>query len=503
MKILLARMNHETNTFSPVATPLKSFGDDGPLYGQQAYAASKGTRTAIAAFITLAEQAGHEVVVAISAMANPSGRVSADAYTHITDTIVAAAKGCDAVMLDLHGAMVAENADDGEGALLTRLRAVLPHAPVAVALDLHGKMTPEIANHADVIVSFKTYPHIDMYETGEHAGRLLLDMIANRAKPVIVWRRLPLMVHTLRSRTDIGAMHDAVQMAKQAEKDGMLAVSVLAGFSLADIAAPCISVVVVGDGNKQAAERVADDIANFIWEHRDGFVYESEPLSESVAHAKSEASKSGSQPILLLDHGDNCMSGGTCDDMNVLHEAIAQGLTDIVVGPVCDPEAVEQMIAAGVGATVTIKLGDKVPLVQLGIIPQSRELTGTVARITDGEYVISGPTYTGQRIKMGRTVRLDLPQAQVMVTETPQEHWDLGIFEHIDIDPTKHQYVLLKSRMYCRPVFVPLSKAVVACDGGGVTSSDYSRFPFSKVSRPVYPLDPETIYSFNRNENHD
>jgi microcystin degradation protein MlrC len=320
-------------------------------------------------------------------------------------------------------------------------------------------------------------------------------MIAGRTKPVIAWRRLPLLVHTLRSRTDIGAMHEAVQMAKKAEQNGMLGVSVLAGFSLADIAAPCISVVAVADGDQQAAERTVDEIANFIWANRDGFVYESEPLSHSIAHAQLEADKPGAKPVLLLDHGDNCMSGGTCDDMNVLHEALAQGLTDIVVGPICDPEAVAQMIAVGVGAKITIKVGDKVALTQLGITPVSRTLTGTVGRITDGEYVISGPTYTGQRIRMGRTVRLDCEQVQAMVTETPQEHWDLGIFEHIGIDPTKHRFVLLKSRMYCRPVFVPISKAVVECDGGGVTSSDYSRFPFNKVSRPVYPLDKQTSYS--------
>ena len=133
MKILVARMNHETNTFSPIATPLKSFGDDGPLYGADAYAASKNTRTGIAAFIDVLEAAGHEVVVACSATANPSGTVSANAYTHLSDTIVAAAQGCDAVALDLHGAMVAENSDDGEGDLLERVRAALPHAPIAVA----------------------------------------------------------------------------------------------------------------------------------------------------------------------------------------------------------------------------------------------------------------------------------------------------------------------------------------------------------------------------------
>ncbi len=491
MKILVARLNHETNTFSPVATPLKSFGDDGPLYGQQAYAASRGTRTAIAAFIELAEQAGHEVVVAVSAMANPSGRVAAQAYTHLRDTILAAAPGCDAVMLDLHGAMVAENSDDGEGELLEKLRALLPEAPIAVALDLHGKITDKLMDNADIVVSFKTYPHIDMYETGAHAARLLLDMIDGRTRPVMAWRRLPLMVHTLRSRTDMGAMHDAVDMARMAEGAGMLGASVLAGFSLADIAAPCISVVVISDDDEEGAEQFADVIASFIWDNRDGFIYESERLSESIAQATLAAQQPGTGPVLLLDHGDNCMSGGTCDDMNVLHEALAQGLEDIVVGPICDPEAVALMIRAGVGAHLDIPVGDKVPLLQLGITPVPRILSGTVGRITDGEYVITGPTYTGQRIRMGRTVRLDLPHAQVIVTETPQEHWDLGIFTHIGIDPTKHRFVLLKSRMYCRPVFVPIAKAIVECDGGGVTSSDYSRFPYTKLSRPVYPLDKE------------
>lgn len=494
MKILLARMNHETNTFSPIETPLTSFGENGPLYGDAAYQASKRTRTGIAAFIDLAEAAGHEAVVAISATANPSARVEASAYLNICDAIVAAAKGCDAVMLDLHGAMVAQNTDDGEGELLERIRAVLPEAPVAVALDLHSKMTDRIINNADVIVSFKTYPHVDMYETGEHAGRLLLDMIAGRTAPVMAWRRLPLMVHTLCSRTDMGPMHEAVNMAKQAESNGMLGVSVLAGFSLADIAAPCISVVVVADGDKQAAQNMADEIADYIWAQREDFIYHSEPLVMSIRRAKEQAALPGSGPVLLLDHGDNCMSGGTCDDMHVLHEALAQGLTDIAVGPVCDPEAVQTMINAGVGQTVTLKIGDKVPLTQLGITPVPRELTGTIARITDGEYTMSGPTYTGQRMQMGRTVRLDTPDAQIIVTETPHEHWDLGIFEHIGIDPTKHCYVLLKSRMYCRPVFVPLAKSVVECDGGGVTSSDYSRFPFASITRPVYPLDSETEY---------
>ncbi|CAG9167705.1 M81 family metallopeptidase [Cupriavidus pampae] len=494
MKILIARLNHETNTFSPVATPLESFD---PQYGEQGYRAAKGSRTAAGAFIDLAEAAGAEIVVPVIAGANPSGRVAAAAYTHLTDTIVAAARGCDALLLDLHGAMVAENSDDGEGDLLARLREVVPNVPIAVALDLHGNITQTLIDHADIAVSFKTYPHVDMYETGEHAGRLLLDMVAQRVRPVMAWRRPPLITHTLRSRTDEGAMARAVARAKEAERDGMLAVSVLAGFGLADIPAPCLSVIVVGNGDQNAAEAVADRIAAQIWAERADFVYDSEPLADSIATAARAAesdTRAGDKrgPVLLLDHGDNCMSGGTCDNMAVLHEALAQGLEDIAVGPVCDPEAVATLIAAGVGAQVTLKVGDKVAMPQLGLYPESKSLSGTVAAISDGEYVISGPTYTGQRIRMGRTALLDIGAAKVIVTETPQEHWDLGIFTHIGVDPHAARFVLLKSRMYCRPVFVPIAKAVVECDGDGVTSSRYEKFPFRNVARPVFPLDKDS-----------
>lgn len=492
MKILVARLNHETNTFSPIATPLASFE---PLYGAEAYSALKNTRTGIAAYIDVLEQAGHEVVVACSAMANPSGTVSAAAYTHLCDTIVSAAQGCDAVALDLHGAMVAENSDDGEGDLLERVRAALPHAPIAVAFDLHGKMTDKIINNSDIVISFKTYPHVDMYETGAHAGRLLIEMINQKIKPTLAWRRLPLMLNTLCSRTDIGPMHEAVKLAKEAEAKGMLGVSVLAGFSLADIAAPCISVVVVSDNDPQAADAVAQNIADFIWSARSDFIYKNEPLATSIARAKNLAAQPGSGPVLLLDHGDNCMSGGTCDDMNVLHEALKQGLEDIVVGPICDPEAVDLLIKAGLKATVTLQIGDKVPLTQLGITHPHRPLTGVVSAISDGQYIVSGPTYTGQRIHMGRTVCLDLPQAKIMITETPQEHWDLGIFSHIGIDAPSHRFILLKSRMYCRPVFAPLAKALVECDGGGVTGADHTRFPYTKLTRPVYPFEMDTAWS--------
>ena len=488
MKFLIARFNHETNTFSPVPTPLSAFAPD---YDAQAYRANDGMRTAMAAFIDAARSLGAECVTPVSAMANPSGRVDADAYTDLTDRIVAAAPGCDAILLDLHGAMVAEGTDDGEGDLLARVRAAAPGVPLGVALDLHGNITQKMVDNADVMVGFKTYPHIDMYETGEHVARLVLQMLQQGRCYAVRWRPLALMSHTLRSTTLGGAMADAVECARKTEGKGVPAMSVFAGFSLADISAPCMSVVATIEDTPQGETlggAALDCVSRRIWSEREGYVYTSEPLSDAFGRAQALAA-GASQPVLLLDHSDNCMSGGTCDTMDVLEAAWKHGLTDIATGPLCDPEAVAEMVRAGVGAQVTLQLGNKVALTQLGLFKEPQHVRGTVRAISDGSYTVTGPIYTGQRCSMGRAVWLDLGSTQIVVVEQPHEPWDLGVFSCVGLDPTAYRYLLLKSRMYCRPVFVPLSAGVVECDSAGVTSSDYRLFPFKNVRHPVYPLD--------------
>jgi len=491
MKILIARLNHETNTFSPVPTPLAAFA---PTYDADAYHANKGMRTAMSAFIEAAENLGTQLVTPVSATANPSGPVHAAAYDALTDRIVQAAAGVDAILLDLHGAMVAEHTADGEGDLLARVRAAAPLAPIGVALDLHGNITEAMVQHADVMVGFKTYPHVDMFETGAHTARLLLDMLAGHARYRVRWHRLPLMSHTLRSTTLDGPMRDAVQVARDMEhkegepQGGLPAVSVFAGFSLADIEAPCMSVVATCRVHDATAQSKVDALAQNIWQRRAEYVYHSEPLERSLERARQLA-EGADKPVLLLDHGDNCMSGGTCDTTHVLQTALDMGLVGIAVGPLCDPEAVEQLIAAGQGAQATIALGNKAPLAHMGIHTAPLRLSGTVRTISDGSYTVTGPIYTGQRCHMGRSVCFDTGSAQIVITEQTHEPWDLGVFHCVGMAPTQFRYLLLKSRMYCRPVFGPLSAGLVECDSPGVTTSDYSRFAFQNVTRPVFPLD--------------
>jgi microcystin degradation protein MlrC len=492
MHLLAARLNHETNTFSPVPTPLASFGPDGPTFGAAAYAQVKGTRTGLGAFIEAAQARGDRLTVAVNATANPSGRVDDDAYERLAGAIVDAARaGCDAILLDLHGAMVTQSIDDGEGELLRRLRAAAPATPIAVALDLHGNITQAMIDHADIIVGFKTYPHVDMFEAGAHAARLLFAMVDSGRKPALAWARPPLLSHTLRSATGEGAMQRAVERARRMEAEGVLAATVFAGFSLADIADAGMSAVVVAR-TRDEAQRAADELARQLWEERAGFVYSSAPLAQSVAQARAlRAQDRSGRPLLLLDHGDNVMSGGTCDTTDVLEECLRQGLSGIGVGPTCDPQAVAGAIAAGVGARVELTVGN-VRALGLGTDPRPRmRVQARVRAVTDGRFRISGPIYTGETWSMGRTVVLEADAFTLVVTERPMEPLDLGVFESAGVDPRRFDYLILKSRMYCRPSFVPLACGLVECDSRGVTSSDYSLFAFRRVRRPIYPLDPD------------
>ncbi|HET9579287.1 MAG TPA: M81 family metallopeptidase [Usitatibacter sp.] len=490
MRFVIAQMQHETNTFSPVPTPWDAFGNQGPSIGRAALEAIQGTRVPMAAFIDLARREGAEIFTPVAAWANPSGPVDGEAYDRICGLVCDAVRqGCDAVFLDLHGAMVVEGrTDDGEGTLLERVRAVAPHTPIAVSLDLHANVTERIVRNCDVIAGYKTYPHVDGYESGELAGSILLRYLKGGIVPVMAWGNRPLLAHTLRQNTAESPMRDFVEAARAAERDGMLAASAFGGFQLADIHDAGISAVVVADRDRTAAQAACDAILDAAWRRKEDFVYRGRPLEEALIEAKRLGDQSGG-PVLLLDHADNCASGATQDTMHVLEAALRLGLSGIAVGPVRDPQAVARMVEAGIGSRVTLPVGGKAAMPAIGRKGEPMQLEGVVRNITDGEYTITGPQFTGMRCYMGRTAVLDTGRAQIVVTERNQEPWDRGVFESVGIRPEKQRYLLLKSRMYFRPVFLPIAKGAVLCDGVGVASSDWKQFTYRKVRRPIYPLD--------------
>jgi len=484
-------MEHETNTFSPVPTLLERFGRGGfgVPRGPEVIERFQGTGTGIGAFLDVATEAGWEIASPIAANAAPSGRVDAAAYAEMTGAICDAVEaGCDAVFLDLHGAMVAETTIDGEGTLLGRIRRIAPDIPIAISLDLHANMTAEIVENCTVLVGYKTYPHLDMYEAGEHAGRLLVRTLAGEINPVMVWGQRPILAQTLRMGHDDEPMGPLLETARMQEANGLLASSVFGGFPLADIWHAGLSVVTIADGDQAAAEAARDDILDAAWAERAEFMFESKPLSETVAEAKAMADG----PIILLDHCDNAASGGTQDTVAVLAEVIAQGLEDVAMFAICDPDAVQQMTAAGVGNEVTLALGGKVDMPQIGRVGEPLEVTGRVRSLTDGVFTITVPMGRGTQTDMGPSGVLEIGSVKVVVISRNVEPQDPGCFRSMGIEPTHMRYLILKSRIHYRAGFTDISTRDIPCNGVGVTSSDNTLFTFEDVRRPIYPLDPNT-----------
>ncbi len=487
MRVVMAMMKHETNTFSPVPTPWSRFEDWSAAFGEDVIRAYEPTNMTLSAYIKLCREADAEIISPIAAEAMPSGPVSDDAYNRMSDAILeAVAKGCDAIMLDLHGAMVTESTPDGEGTLLARVRQAAPATPICVTCDLHANLTQAMVDNCDALIGYKTYPHTDMFEVGTTVGKILLAKVRGEVDPVMAWGRVPVLSQTLRQGTDDEPFKSLIRLTREAEASGeVMAATVFGGFALADIQDAGISCITVADGNQAAAESVVERLRAEMWEHRGDHLYGHEPLTDAVARAKSIAQG----PVVLLDHADNTGSGGNQDVMTVIEEVIRQGLDDVAVGGLWDPGAVQQMMQAGIGATVTIALGGKTDMPSIGRKGEPLTVTGKVKVLSDGEWVVRGPMYHGLKVQMGPTAVLDTGKMQIVVVSRHHEPWDQGIFLSVGIDPAYKRYILLKSRIHYRAGFAPIARHTITLDGVGVTTSDNNLLDYRNVRRPIYPLD--------------
>jgi microcystin degradation protein MlrC len=302
----------------------------------------------------------------------------------------------------------------------------------------------------------------------------------------MVWGARPMMTSTLVHTPSRQPMKDIMDMATAAEQSGaVLNASVFGGFPHADIPHICCSAVIVCDRQTDQGRALLDRLLDMAWERRAAFLYEGAPLARQIAHARTL----GDGPIVLVDHGDNTASGGTQDVMSVIEEVMRQGLDDVVAGPICDPVSVERILAAGTAAGMTLPLGGKVDMPQIELLARPLTVTGKVTRITDGEFVVTGPMATGTRVRMGKTAVLDTGPMQIVISERRSEPFDLGVFTHCGIDPRRKRYVLIKSRQHFRAGFEPIARHIVLCDGEGVTSSDLRLFTYRKRPKPLYPFE--------------
>lgn len=490
MRWLLAMIKHETNTFSPVPTPLARFFRGNPeiLAGERAIRAYENTDSGLGGYIEVARRVGAEIVVPVAAESWPSGPTSAETHELLCKLVLDEVRkgGYDAILLDLHGAMVAEGVEDAEGDLLRRLREIDPETPVAVTLDMHANIYADIVDHATVISGFHTYPHVDIREAGMRAANVIVRTLQGEIKPVMTWAGKPMLPHVMCQGTHAEPNKSLQERCRQLEAEGVLAASVFVGFPHADIREAGLSAVVCTDANLAQAEQYRDELLERAWNDRAKWVFHPEPLAPTIARAK--AIEQG--PVVLLDHFDNTGSGGTMDTTAVLAEVLRQELDNVVFYAICDPQAAREAATAGVGSVVTLPLGGKVAMPAIKQASEPLTVTGRVKLVFDGVYLNRGPMYRGVRNDTGLTVVIDTGRVEIVVVSRHQEPFDINCLLSAGIDPLQKRYVVLKSRVHWRAGFSAMATEIIECTGVGVTTSDYAQLDFQHVRRPIYPLDP-------------
>ncbi len=490
-RVLIAGFKHETNTFSKTPTTIQSYQARSVTEGPGISAYFKGTKTEVAAFLDACERYGWETVLSVVADATPSGRLTKDTYEHfagrIVDDVRKAGK-LDAILLNLHGAMAAEHTHDGEGTLMQRLREVVgPGVVIMATLDLHANVTKAMATYADILVSYRTYPHIDHYEIATEAMDIVKRTLDGAIKPKIYIARRPMIDGADHGRTTTpGPMTELLARCTKikAEDKGVLAASINAGFAWADIPEVGPTAVIVGDGNDPRFQGYVESLADYIWETRDFRTVKYFTVADAIARAKAVASPG--KPAVLSDAADNPGGGGYCESTGLLRGMIDAGLENAAMAAFYDPEAAAVCHKAGVGAKIKLKLGGNFDIrFSEPIIAE-----GTVTHLGDGKFNIEGPMLKGLGVDMGPTATFKIGGVEVVINSRRFQNYDRNFFRTGGVEPTKLTFLAVKSSQHFRAAYAPLASEVIIVDeGGGVMSNDLTKLPFENVPRPIYPLD--------------
>jgi microcystin degradation protein MlrC len=491
-RVLTGRFMHETNTFSVQKTDMALWRRRDFHLGNEIPAAFRNTRSALGATFEAADKYGWVLVHPVSANANPSGMVTDDAFEQIGGMMLEAARQgpIDGVLLHLHGAMVVDSYEDGEGELLARLRNILgPDVPIVVTLDLHANVTELMADNASALIAFRTYPHVDQYERAWQGAELLERAMRGEVKPQTVIARRPMLYGLDRGRHQQGPMAELIARGEALEAAGdILAASACAGFSRANIRdvgpSVTITVDVSGGDARPHGQRVAEEFMDHAWATRDYESFKLLPVSEAVARAK--AGKPGDKPLVVADYTDNPGGGGYGDATAFLKGLVDADVQRVAFHAICDPEAVMHGMRAGVGVPTTITLGGKTDP-RMGGGPLT--LTGEVTHLTNGKFIAYGPMGGGLERDYGPSMVFRTGGIDIIAISNNGQAVDLGQFTSLGIDPTRYTTVCVKSMQHFRAAFEPIAREVILVDTGALCSEVYTPELFDKVRRPIWPLD--------------
>ena len=486
MRIALIHIGQETNDFNPVPTTLRDYESFGIVEGSTIVDTFRGVGE-IGGFLDAMEQSGRsiEMVPIVRGWAVAGGRITQEAYRFFEQKIrlgLQAAGPIDGLSLQVHGACAADGIDDVEGAQLQTCRDVLgPNVPIVLGLDHHGNITRKMIALSTAIVGHRTQPH-DPYDTGRLGAKVMLKILYGGARPVMAWRKLPLLSHQEQFLTAQGPMKTWFDRARAVEADPrVLQASNYPMQPWLDVAEGGWSTVVVTDNDQPLAEKIADELADLAWSLRAEF-QKKDAVPIDVAVRMADAAATGL--VVLSDTGDTVFGGSSGDSNLILESILRLGIRSRVLMPLIEPETVAALVAAGEGANVTLAVGGH----SAPRFFKPLTVSGTVGRIHRG--MVPLRNYYQSEIDMGCTVVFQVGPVTLLVSEYRGVAGNLpDVYEFMGIDPRQYKMAVLKTASNFQ-YFAALSSQVIRVDTAGPGQSDVLSLPWERLPRPVYPLDP-------------
>ncbi len=492
-KIAIAGFMHETNCFVPGFTEYEHFTNppdrSGILRGEEILAEFKERGASTAGFLN-GNDSNHAIEPLLWTSTTPGGTVSRNAYERISAEILSRLSDVlpvDGVYLDLHGAMVSEEHPDAEGELLQRVRAIVGgDVPIVISLDYHANVSLRMVDEADAILPYRTYPHVDQYETGQRAAAALQRLLVEGRPEGRALRQLPFLLPLNFQCTLVEPSKDVVEAATARMTPDLLSLAYLAGFPPSDAHAcgPTVSVHAI---TQEAADAAADEIAQLVALKEAEFA---EPLlspDEAVQEAMRLA-RNATGPVVIADTQDNPGCGGTGDTVGMLDALVAANAQNVVFGAVADPQAAAAAHQAGVGATIDIDLGGRADLP--GVEPFHGRFT--VKHINDGCYQTTGPVAQGKRFNVGPSALLAIGGILVAVSSRRVQAHDRTVFEHLGVVLEDLDIIVLKSTCHFRAHFDPIAHSTLAAIAPGGHGANPADFAYQNLRKGVryYPLGP-------------
>jgi microcystin degradation protein MlrC len=490
-RIFIAGYQHETNTFAPSLADWAAFnrGDGFPAWrrGQAMIDVFRGVNAPTGGFIDAAALRGWTLVPSGWGGATPSSYVTEDAFERIAGAIVedlraalADPRGLDGIYLDLHGAAVAQHADDSEGELLARVRALVgPGFPLVTSLDLHANVTERMVAMTDAMVAYRTYPHVDMAATGERAAVLLAQRLKTGQRPPVVFRRLPFLIPLPTQSTWMQPADACYGHLGELDTADASTPSFCMGFPAADFDECAPTVWAYGERARHSVDALYEQVA-------DPSIWRLDVLSPEEAVRRALA-LSGQGPVVIADTQDNCGAGADSNTTGMLHALRAQQAGQrcpggVVVGMLFDPEAAERAHAVGIGGHFDGAIGRAVPLWAGGPLTDP-PFAGrfTVRALSDGRCTLKGPMMTGMTTDFRASALLECDGLWVAVVSGKSQLLDREMLRMVGVQPEAMRIIVVKSSNHFRADFTPIARAVLVAKAPGPMAADPADLPWRKL----------------------